>query len=131
MFVHGEQALVVLRSRNLHFLYIHPLLPAAMAQTLPSPGSIDEDASHRFARGGEKLSPALPMRLRVRTQAQPGFMNERCRLKSLSGGFMRHLCCGHAAQFFIDERKNAVGRALTAFLRSLEDFGQFAHDAES
>src|SRR5262249_20286421 len=90
-------------------LQFHLFRVAAPFCSATTAGALDEDAAHRLGGGGEKLDSPAPLLLVFADQAEPGLMNERRRLKRLSGRFPGHLARRQTAQFLVNQRKQLLG----------------------
>ncbi len=74
-------------------------------QGMLAPGIFNENPAHCLGGRGKEVAFAIPLLVSVPREAQPGFMNERGRLQSLPGGFVRHPGSGQPAQLSIDQRQ--------------------------
>ena len=96
--VEGQQILARLWRFDLQLvevtrLEVHTHQVASVPQPPLAPGILDEDASHRFRRRREEVASLVPLtRLTVaRHQSNERFVNQRRRLQSLAGPFVRQL----------------------------------------
>ena len=75
--------------------------PASLLETLFATGGFDQDASHRFGRGGEEVTAAIPVLVvwifRRTDKAEIGFMDQGGGLQRVAGRFMRHTGGGELA----------------------------------
>ena len=78
------------------------------------PGLVDEDVAHDLRRHGEEVRAILPADALPVHQPQVGLIDERRRLKDVSGPLARHVARGETMQLLLDERRQDVERALVA-----------------
>lgn len=123
----GKQLPVVHTRGEIEAVEIHALRSAAMPQIIFASCVVDQDAAHRLSGGGKKMSPVLPLRLLIATQAQPSFVNESGGLQGLAGILTGHFLRGELAQFLIDQRQEFVRRLRIALIQALKDDSEFAH----
>src|SRR5215831_16899091 len=98
--------------RQFKTLQFDALLAAAVANLLLATGIIDQYAPHALRGGPEEMSTILPAPVRCPRQAQPGFVDQRGRLKSLVRSFIRQLPRREPAQLVINEWKQVRGGRL-------------------
>ena len=103
----------------------------AMAQSRFASGFFDEDTTHRLRRRAQKVlapPPFLPIGI---VQAQPRFVDERCRLKRLPGPLLSHFVRRQPAQFPINQREQLVGSFRIACVNGTEQLGNVGHRNET
>ena len=94
-----------IRQREEQFIQRNAFVVAAMFWTAFSSGLVHQNPPHRFSRGGEEMSPAVPV-LRLLDVDEPNvrIVDERGRLQGLSRFLVRHLRRGEFAQLVLDQR---------------------------
>lgn len=101
-------------------IYTHLLQPATVANRLAATSALNQDASHRLSRGGEKLGAVLPLGLRGTSEPEPGLMNESGGLKRVSRALVGHLGRGEFAQLAVNERKDFIRGASIPSISALQ-----------
>src|SRR5262249_25084283 len=92
------------------------------------PSVLDQDAPHRFGRGGEKVATAVPvLGLFDIHQAQIGLVNQGRGLKRLAWLLLSEFLGCELAQFVIDQGQQLVGSLRIALLDSRQDARNFVH----
>ena len=92
---------------------------------------IDEDAAHRFGRGGKEVSPAGPRVVRRATdEPDVGLVDEGGRLERLAGLLDGQSLRRQFPQFVVDEREELLGGVGVAPLGGGQDVGDLAHELE-
>jgi len=124
-----EELVVIGWRSQVQLFNIQALLAAAVTDGAFAAGAVNENAAHRLGRGGEKVSPAIPL-IFVADETQPGFVDEGGGLKRLARRFVRHFVGGETAQLFIDQRQQLLGGSGIALLSGLEDASDIAHALE-
>ena len=99
------------------FRYARPAL-----LTVLLPGMVDENAPHGLGGRSEKVIAILPAGPGGALQSEPGLMNERSGLQSVTSAFTRHLAVGESPQFLVDGGKEFIRRGLTG-LHAAENSG--------
>lgn len=101
-YVHQQQFVFGLATRDVHVVHLDPLHAATVLMTAPAARLVHEDATHDFG-GRAKEMPAVSPLLAARSgQPQPSFVDERGGLERLAGRFVGKSVCGELAQFAID-----------------------------
>lgn len=122
----GQDLVVIGGSGQFNLLNIHMLLAASVAHGPFVAGPVNENAPHRFGRGGEEVGAVLEMSLAIRAdEPQPGFVNERGGLQSLARGFAGHPVRGQSPQLIINQRQQllrGLGIALPGGLKNARGF---------
>src|SRR4029079_17711465 len=75
---------------------------------------IDENAAHDAARDAEEMRPVAPVAMFERHEPKVGLVRKRRRLQGVIRAFVTQLRSREAPQFRVDERDEALQRALVA-----------------
>src|SRR5262249_57777721 len=86
--IYGEHVIVRDRRGHINVLQIQSLLAPAVASRVFATCIVDENAAHCLGRCAEKMSSILPSPFLSVRKPQPGFVDQRSRLQSLSRWFM-------------------------------------------
>ena len=81
---------------------------------------IDEDAPHHLGRHGEEMGAILPAHAVVSHQAQVGLVHEGGRLERVAASLTLHIAVSQAAEFLINDGRQAVERALVSIAPGLQ-----------
>jgi hypothetical protein len=94
-------------------------------------GMIDKDAAHRFARGREKMTRAVPMRRpgRAARESQVRFVDQCRGVEGVIEAFVRHAGGGKLPQFVVDDGQQAVGRQPVSGADHFQKLRHVAHFA--
>jgi len=90
-------------------------------------GMVNENAAHALGSGAKEVRAVLPGQVPGSNKPQPSFVDERGGLQRMTGGFVRHLVRGEAAEFLIDQREQFIGSLAIAMLDGVKDACHFAH----
>ena len=104
--------LVAKRCGDLKFVNIDMLRPAAALLAMLPARPLDEDSPHGLGSRGEEMRSIGEDSI---TQAKPGLMHQRSRLKRVSRLFSRHLLRRQESQFGVDERQQFIRSPEVAF----------------
>lgn len=126
-FVECEQLVVRRGAGDFEFIHVQVGRARTAALTSFAAGTGDEDAAHGLGRGAKKMRAVLPRLIRGVHELEPRFMNERRGLQRVTGGFGRHLVCGHAAQFIVNERQQFLRSLGVSFFDGRENASDLAH----
>jgi hypothetical protein len=86
----GEHVLGKPRRHRLGQVRVQPLPIAAASESVLATGALNQDAAHRFSRGGEEVPPTIPvLRLVHIDEADVGLMDQRRRLQGLTRLLLR------------------------------------------
>jgi hypothetical protein len=61
-FIHGQQFIIGLRCDQIAVLEINSFISAAVPLSAAAAGAVNQDAAHRFRRGGKEVSAILKIR---------------------------------------------------------------------
>ena len=102
---------------------------AAAFLSMFAAGVLDEDAAHRFGRGGDEVPPIVPVRFVLRAdQAQVGLVDQGGGLQRLPGGLVGHLVVGELAQLLVDEGQQLLRGRRIALLDGVQDLRDLTHE---
>ena len=89
---------------------------------------IDKNSAHRFGRGGEEVTAAVPpLLVFVADQPQIGFMHKRGRLEGLTGLFGGELRRRQLPELVVHKRQEFVGGLPVTLLNLRQNLGDFGH----
>jgi hypothetical protein len=108
-FIQREQIGIGVVARREGHIQRDSLAIAAAFQGVALTSLIDEQASHGLSDGREEMSPALPLRLRGREDAQEGFVNEGSGLHHPAGVLESHLRMSKATKVVVQALEHLLG----------------------
>jgi len=91
-FVDLENLFVVNGRFDGRFMQFDAFIAAASFKAQFTTGVFNQDPSHRFTGGAQKVGAVLPHRLVISSETQPGFVDERGGLERLIRPFASHFC---------------------------------------
>src|SRR5262245_65154429 len=101
---YGEKFVVRSGSSDFEFIDIEALLIAAVSEGAFAAGAFDENATHGFGGGREKVGAVLPGLLIGSDEPEPSFVDQGSGLKSVARRFVGHSVDREFAQFLVNER---------------------------
>jgi hypothetical protein len=127
-FVQVQQPFFRHRQRDIDGIKGHMLdLSAAFLRLLPA-GRFNKYPPHGMASRSKEMTAVFPGEDGIRTsEAQPGFVNQRCGLQRIGGCFTRQFGRSELPQVVIDDRQQLIRRLPVAPPNALEDLSEFAH----
>jgi len=99
-----------------------------MANSALATGAVNENAAHRFRRGGKEMGATLPLLIFIAGEPQPRFVNEGGGLQGLASRFVGHLVRGQAPQGIIHQGQQFIGGFRIALLCGLKNARNVAHN---
>jgi len=96
-------------------------LPAAAFSGITRARLIDQDLAHEVRSDAQEVRAAAIVGLILCDQADVRFVNQRGRLKRVTGPLVAQLAIGEAAQLGIDQRHQAIKRGLVASSELLQN----------
>lgn len=99
--------------------------PCSALVRQPRPGVIHQHAAHHLGRDPEEMSAIPPVDLRLIRQSKPRFVDQRCRLESVSWTLTPHEGASDAPKFPVDQPDQLVRRIDLAALGLSEQDGYF------
>jgi len=98
-----------------------------MAQGMFPAGVVDQDPAHRLGGSAKEMGAAIPIRIFVSGQAQPGFMHQRRWLERVAGRFAGHFARGEPAQLPVNQRQQLIGGQGITVLDGMEQLRDLGH----
>lgn len=107
--VHGQDFIVLRETRDLNLLKINPHLTAPAADSLLSPGGIDQNVAHGLRCRGEKVGASGKLARGISAQPQPDLVDQGGGLERVPRGLPRHLMGRKIAQLPVDLCEELAG----------------------
>ena len=82
---------------------------------------VNQNAPHHLGRNREKMGAILPLHALIIHQAHVGFIDQGGGLQAVSGALAFHIVVSQAAEFLIDDRGQALQRALVSIAPGAEE----------
>src|SRR5262245_45591160 len=90
-----------------------------------APGMVDQYAPHHLGRNCEKMGAILPLHALVVNQTHVGFIHQGSGLERVAWALALHVVVSQSAEFFINDRCQAVESASVSTTPGAEKLAYF------